>query len=267
MAIQIHDERQPNEQANNEPLLDAEGQLNAAPEDTLETPQEEDNTPEKYRGKTVAEVISMHQEAEKQLGRQSSEVGDLRKVVDTYIADRTQLNTPAPTQEPEEEVDFFTDPDKAVARAIDSHPDIVKARETTANNLKQQSLDAIQKAHPDMNDLVVDPAFGEWIMKSKVRQKLFAQADQNFDYDAADELFSNWKEKKANSATAAKSEGVQRKETLKAASTGNARGSSESTSKKIYRRSDIIKLMRTDPDRYNAMASEITSAYAEGRVR
>ena len=31
----------------------------------------------------------MHQEAEKLLGRQSSEVGELRKVVDDYISSQT----------------------------------------------------------------------------------------------------------------------------------------------------------------------------------
>ena len=39
----------------------------------------------------------MHQEAEKLLGRQSSEVGELRKVVDDYIS--TQTQPPAPQQQ------------------------------------------------------------------------------------------------------------------------------------------------------------------------
>ncbi len=49
----------------------------------------------------------MHQEAEKLLGRQSSEVGELRKVVDDYI--QTQLSTTnAPKKKDEEEqIDFF----------------------------------------------------------------------------------------------------------------------------------------------------------------
>jgi hypothetical protein len=43
-------------------------------------------------------------------------------------------------------------------------------------------------------------------------------------------------------------------------------GATESTSKKKYRRSDIIKLMQTDPDRYDSMANEIMIAYRENRV-
>ena len=58
-----------------------------------ETLQEEE-IPDKYKGKSTAEIVRMHQEAEKLLGRQSSEVGELRQVVDTYI--QTQLDTSTP---------------------------------------------------------------------------------------------------------------------------------------------------------------------------
>ena len=67
--------------------------------DTTEPLQEENQAsnepeavPDKYNGKSLEDVVRMHQEAEKLLGRQSSEVGDLRKVVDSYI--NTQLDTP-----------------------------------------------------------------------------------------------------------------------------------------------------------------------------
>ena len=43
--------------------------------------QTETEVPDKYQGKSTAEIVRMHQEAEKLLGKQSSEVGELRKVV------------------------------------------------------------------------------------------------------------------------------------------------------------------------------------------
>jgi hypothetical protein len=58
-----------------------------------------------------------------------------------------------------------------------------------------------------------------------------------------------------------------RKQQIKAANTGNARGSAEGSRKKVYRRADIIKLMRTDPERYQALSEEILRAYSEGRVK
>jgi len=60
---------------------------------------------------------------------------------------------------------------------------------------------------------------------------------------------------------------ADRKQQVKQASTGNIKGSAESVSRKIYRRSDIIDLMRKDPQRYQDLQPEIMAAYAEGRVR
>ena len=80
-------------------------------------------------------------------------------------------------------------------------------------------------------------------------------------------MFSNWKERQQVVSQTASSEKQQRKDALKVASTGNARGSGEKASKKIYRRSDIIKLMKDDPERYLALSDDIMQAYRERRVR
>jgi hypothetical protein len=234
----------------------------------VEQPQEQPTVPEKYQGKSMEEVVQMHQEAEKLLGRQSSEVGELRKVVDDYISNQT--TTQAPQQqhvEPEDDIDYFTDPQGAVNRAIENHPKIREAEQYTAQYKKQSSLSTLQAKHSDMQQILGDPKFAEWIKASKIRTQLFVQADQQYDADAADELFSLWKERKTVAKQTANVERQARKQTLKAANTGNARGSAEGTRRKVYRRADIIKLMKNDPDRYQAMSDEIMAAYAEGRVK
>ena len=236
-----------------------------------EAPQEptpaEDDVPEKYKGKSTAEIVRMHQEAEKLLGKQSGEVGELRSVVDSYI--QTQLDsTPPPTQETEaEDIDFFSDPDKAVERAIANHPSIKKAEAANLNNQRSTAQSKLQSRHPDMNEIVQDGKFVDWIKSSKIRTQLFAQADRQYDYDAADELFTNWKERQGVVAQAASTEKDTRKAAVRAASTGSTKGTGEQRAKKVYRRSDIIKLMKTDPDRYMSLSDEITQAYSEGRVR
>ena len=230
-----------------------------------ETPQEEE-IPEKYQGKTTAEIVRMHQEAEKLLGRQSSEVGELRSVVDNYIQTQLDTNTPA-TQEPEEDIDFFSDPDKAVERAIKNHPSI-KAAEAQTQQYKQQTAQShLQQRHPDMQEILQDGKFVEWIKGSKIRTQLFAQADTQYDYEAADELFTTWKERQQVVGQTVANEKASRKTAVKNASAGNAKGSGEAASRKVYRRSDIIKLMQTDPERYLSLSDEIMQAYQEGRVR
>jgi hypothetical protein len=237
-----------------------------AQEPEQETPAEPvDDIPDKYKNKSTAEIVRMHQEAEKLLGRQSSEVGELRSVVDTYI--QTQLDTTKATPEPEEDIDFFSDPDKAVERAIKNHPSI-KAAEAQTQQYKQSSAQAaLQQRHPDMQDILTDSKFADWIKASKIRTQLFVQADQGYDHEAADELFTNWKDRQQAVGQTVATEKTQRKEAIKNASTGGATGSSEAKSRKIYRRSDIIKLMQDDPERYLSLSDEIMQAYQEGRVR
>jgi hypothetical protein len=55
------------------------------------------------------------------------------------------------------------------------------------------------------------------------------------------------------------------KQNLKAA-TVDTGGTGES-SKRVYRRADLIRLRMSDPDRYEALEPEIRQAYADGRVR
>ena len=245
-------------------------------QDTVETPEEEQSVqesapeiPEKYQGKSVEELIQMHQEAEKLTGRQSKEVGELRQVVDDYI--QTQLSAQAPQQQQqkddEDDVDFFVDPKTAVSRAIDNHPKIREAQAYTEQYKKQATLAQLQQQHPDMEQVLQNPKFAEWIKGSKVRTQLFVQADQMYDYDAANELFSLWKEKNQVVQQTAQAEKAARKSAVKSANTGNARGTAEGSRKKVYRRADIIKLMQTDPDRYMALQPEIMAAYAEKRVK
>jgi len=230
-----------------------------------EEPQQD--IPEKYRGKSMQEIVKMHQEAEKLLGKQSSEVGQLRGVVDEYI--QAQLsNQQAPVQQQEEDdIDFFVDPEKAVARAIENHPKIKEAEAYTAQNKRQMALSQLQSKHPEMQEILNDNSFAEWVKGSKIRTQLFVQADQAYDYDAADELFSLWKERAGVAKQTVAVEKQARKQQLKSANTGNARGTGEGSRKKVYRRADIIKLMKTDPERYSALSEEIFQAYAEGRVK
>jgi len=245
-----------------------ENEADEIQQEEVEQPQEEEpSLPEKYQGKSLEDVVQMHQEAEKLLGRQSSEVGELRKVVDDYISQSITTTAPQQYVEPEDDIDYFTDPQAAVNRAIENHPKIREAEQYTAEYKKQSSLATLQSKHPDMQEILSDPKFAEWIKASKIRTQLFVQADQGYDADSADELFSLWKERKTVAQQTANVEKQARKQSLKAANTGNARGSAEGSRKKVYRRADIIKLMRTDPDRYQALSDEIMAAYAEGRVK
>jgi hypothetical protein len=261
-------DRAPEDQQEGEEFatLEEQQQVEEATEEPTPEPEVEDEIPEKYRGKELKDIVQMHQEAEKLLGRQSSEVGELRKIVDDFVKSQIEAAT-RPQQQQDEEIDFFSEPEKAIAKAIENHPTLKAAEETSMAMKQQQILSKLQSNHPDFIDIVQDTKFQDWIGKSKVRTELYERADKQFDYDSADELITSWKERQNMVVETAKVQEEDRKRQLKAASTGSASGSGEAPSRKVYRRADIIKLMQTDPKRYTQLQPEIMAAYAEGRVK
>jgi len=222
--------------------------------------------PEKYKGKSAAEIIKMHQEAEKLIGKQAQEVGEVRKLADQLLQQSLSSNNKPQPTEVEPEIDFFEDPQKAIRKSIDSHPDVLAARQSAQEFKKMQIQQKLNQNHPDFTSIVQDPEFAEWVKQSPVRLGLYAKADGEFDYDSANELLSTFKQLKgvkAKQVTESGKEAVTRNLKAAAVDTG---GSGES-SKRVYRRADLIRLQLTDRDRYNSLQDEIMQAYSEGRVK
>ena len=229
-----------------------------------ETAPKEDDLPEKYKGKSAKEIAEMHQQAERLIGKQGSEVGELRKVVDDFISTQTSKESQTEIEETSPE-DFIDNPGKHVKKQIDSHPAIKEAQDAAKQMKRTATLTRLNAEYPELEKIVQDPNFAEWINGSKVRSELYNRAEVNFDYDSAKELLSTWTEKQERVAKVAETSKIDKDNQLKAASVGS-KGNNEPVSKKKYRRSDIIKLMQTDPDKYDALSDEIMLAYQEGRV-
>jgi chemotaxis response regulator CheB len=224
--------------------------------------------PDKYKGKSMEDIVKMHQEAEKLIGKQAQEVGEVRRLADELLKQQLsgnkQTNTP-PKQETQE-IDFFEDPKTAVQKAVAEHPDVIAARQATLQFKQMQTQQMLQKKHPDFAEVVQDGEFIEWVKASPIRLNMYAMADAQYDFNAADELLSTFKQIRTVKAKETAEVGQQvRKQNLKAAAV-DVSGTGES-SKKVYRRADLIRLRMTDPARYDALQDEIMAAYAEGRVK
>lgn len=233
----------------------------------VDTPAPEDDLPSKYQGKSTAEVARMHQELEQRFGQQGNEVGQLRRTLDEFIL--KSLDKDKQTQPEEEPVDYFADPDKAVDKAIRKSPEVKKAVEAAERVEKMTLQNELMRRHPDTHDILQNSEFQKWVGDSKLRQRMLAEADQHYDIEAADELLSEWKTMhKKVSEDVVENEAQARKSDVKKASTGTARGApSGRSSSKIFRRADIVELIKKDPARYESLMPEIRKAYQEGRVR
>jgi len=227
--------------------------------------------PEKYKGKSAADIARMHQEAEKLIGRQANEVHEVRSLADQLLKQQldTQAKQAMPIEESLEE-DFFVDPAKAVNRQVEKHPAVIEARQAALEMKKMKTAQQLSAKHPDFATIASDVGFQDWVKSSQIRLGLFAKADSQYDFEAADELLSTYKELKQikQQTQAVKTEAAESKAqdaALRAASVDVGGGGE--TSRKVYRRADLIKLRMTDPDRYMQMSDEIMSAYSEGRVK
>lgn len=234
-----------------------------------EEPAEE--LPEKYRGKTAIEIAKMHQEAEKLIGRQANEVHEVRSLADQLLKQQLEARTKeTPPIEESLEEDFFVDPKQAVNRQVEKHPAVLEAKQAALELKKMKTAQQLAAKHPDFSTIAQDVGFQDWVKSSKVRLALFAKADAEFDFDSADELLSTYKELKqvkqqTQTTQKANVESKAQEQAMRAASV-DVGGAGES-SRKIYRRADLIKLKLTDPTRYEALQDEILAAYAEGRVK
>lgn len=229
--------------------------------------------PDKYKGKSFDEIMKMHQEAEKLIGRQAQEVGEVRKLADELI--KQQLNTNKQDTQPsvqDNEIDYFADPDKAVNHAVENNPIVKQLKEQQEMAAKQQVMATLQQKYPDYLNIVQTEDFANWIKSSKVRTNLLIEAE-NYNLDAAQELLETYtaiKGMKSQTAQKADDTLVQdskttRSQTLKSAAI--QKGGTGEVGKPIYKRVDLIRLRMTDPNRYNDMQDEIMQAYNEGRVR
>ena len=252
------------------PLAEFSSQRDVTEPEQIELDGNVADVPAKYAGKSMAEVIEMHQNAESAFGKQGTEVGEQRKLIQSLLEAQNKAST---VVEPQEEAvsfedAFYTDPAQAVNSAIENHPDVLKARQQTAQQEQQQKLNVLEKAYPDWENRVADKTFQEWVGASEIRKDIFRKADTDYRPDYAIELFDMYdkvnmveKTKEVKKSEKAKVDKALRQTVSETRSTQSVGG------KKMYRRSDLINLQITDPRRYESLSDEIQEAYAEGRVK
>ena len=232
----------------------------------------ESSVPSKFANKSTEEIIDSYTNLEKELGRKAQEVGELRKLSDSFLQaevsrqSNPQNNTPLETKD-NEELDFFDDPNKAVNDMIEKHPRFQEFQQFQAQQAQAGAKAQLEQKHPDFTDVVQDKGFQEWVQDSPIRMQMFQAAD-SYNFDAANELLSNWKDRSMISKTqeVKQQEETNRKDALKAGSTESRSSSASSAGGKTYRRADLIRLKMEDPNRYESLEDDIFQAYQDGRV-
>lgn len=240
----------------------------------------DESIPEKYRGKSVEEVIAIARNLESDRGRMANEVGQLRKLTDQVLglaqtAQFKPANQPQEKPAPVTSEDLLSRPEETVTELAKRVADerVSATEQRTANLEARLALADFTRKYPDFEQTMQNSEFQEWIQGSAYRQRLANAAATKADYDAADELFGLY-----NSSRPAKTEEKKPTDALEAArraSLTQKGGSSaagvvntSSDGKKIYSRHELIEMRIHKPEEYDSRyLSEFLPAYKEGRVR
>lgn len=172
-------------------------------------PNEDDDLPAEFKGKSKKDILKMYQDAHKVIGRQGSELGELRAKADHAIklsleairAGRKPDATPAAkTEEPLDESELFSKPTEFLNKVLANSPVIKEIRESLGQAAAVQATtraaaatQRFNQAHPDAGDILKDPEFRQWVNDSPVRTNLLRRAHQLYDFDSGNEVFSTWK--------------------------------------------------------------------------
>lgn len=152
--------------------------------------------PEKYKGKSVDDLVNMHVNIEKVLARQGNEVGQLRRLIDAQsnILARATVPTQAVPEKKAEPITaerVLSDPQSAINSAVEPQ---MQQHRAQVNNLERQVAEGrFAQANPSYKDDVNDPEFQSWVLASPTRAKLIS-ALHNYNFEAGGELWDLWKE-------------------------------------------------------------------------
>lgn len=251
---------------------------------TEQQDEEDADIPDKYRGKSLRDVIEMHRNLETQYGRQSNDLGTQRHMTDILLGLKRERDLQQNSDSADEKVEIKGD--ELLANPTEALERVIAPRERK----QAERLDAVEQQlaatrfagrHPDYTEYTNDPEFKTWIAASPLRARA-AVAAANGAWDVAGDLLDDYKAHKAASRKTSvqeeeESENSEQEEqhplklarsaSLESSSQGNSNGGSKG--KKIYKRADIMRIRIKNPELYYSeeFQAEIMPAYSEGRVR
>lgn len=235
--------------------------------------EDEFDLPEKFKGKTLKDVVEAYTNLEKDHGRKSNEIGQLRKSVDQLL-DLERLKKEPKEEAPDVSIDadsLLENPQEAIAKVLENDPTIKAVKETLSENQKATKLKDFEDSHPDWKEVMGSEQFLTWIEKSPARLKMLKEADANYDYSTGGELIDEFKElypaKSAEEIAAEQAEEEEKLEQDHKALTTEKKSKSKGSRRKIYSRKQIVDLAVNNPVEYERRKEEFDKAYLEGRVR
>lgn len=242
--------------------------------------------PDKYSGKSVDDLIKMHQNAERKIATQGAELGTVRRLADQLLDLKKPTTQTTEERKPVTVDALLNDPEKAIRDAVANSDVMSRATRAEARVEHLESSitqDRFVSRYPNYKSDMDDPTFLEWVNKSQLRQALAARAsatDKN-DFAAAASLWEMWEERQELAGGASKEGNASpNKATDKKVPVTVRQGAADNQGgvkrKPIWSRAKLMelrtKVQQGDPaslQRWNdpGFQERMHEAYAEERVK
>lgn len=227
-----------------------------------ETANVEPSIPDKYKGKSLEQIIEMHINAEKEIGRQANEVGTYRELLKSM----SEVQAPKPSQTDTTESkkpvevssdDLWDNPTGAIRAVVEET--LKEALTPLQQSQQQQQLEAqvkaLMEAHPDAEEIGATEEFNQWVQAREYRLKDAQKWVESYDVSAADRLLSDYKEFKGlqtqkPTEVVESEEGAVRK--ARAVATESGRGSGGPKGKETLSKREVMKVFINDRDLYDS---------------
>lgn len=281
-------EMRDNDSLNNYPFVETNEQLQEAQlaakvlnesqqHDISEVQQPQQQVDDKFKGKSVEEIIAMYKELESEKGRLANEVGDLRKKV-SQIPQFPQ--TPAPAPQPQldqkqiEQINnelqslMLTNPLEFARRLQEATLSVVSLQ------LAQKEIEAIKRQNADV---LQDADFQAWLV-GNIPVDFIQMADRspshlNFiisQYKLHKQLKSSQAQQQSQNQAQVSSASAPTGVTIQplgvAAGVGQASRASSTAGARKWKNSEILKLRLNNEAEFQRLYPEIQMAYRLGLV-
>lgn len=238
----------------------------ATEQDKAPEAPEPTSLPEKYKGKSVEDVIEMHRNAEQLNGRLANELGSYKKNASAWIDQQLVQSKP---KEVEEEIDddlYLENPKEAINKAVNKR---VKGIEQKVEEQERNSIETAFNQKYNVESYVSDPDFTSWLQKSDRRlQKAATVQAYNTNWkasvDAAAELFDSYNEFKAETKKVEPAK--HKKPNVSDAHAESGKESGTAGKSYEFKRSELLAMRTEDPDKFDRIQTRIIKAIKDGKV-
>lgn len=254
-----------------------EANQEAAPDTEIEetSPANEiEELPEKWRGKSAAELVRLIEEKEAMIGRQSNEVGGYRKLVDELLETKRSADLEkAEKKNPAADLTsdrLLENPAEAIRPVVEQiiREQLKPVNDGVAEQRRLSEMEKFERDFPNAGQIVESDDFRAWVQRSQARS-LRAERAGRGSYEEARSLLEDYndvvqarqsaEEKPAKKSPAAKA---------KAASSDRPGNGRVESPKKVYRQSELVTMINREPDKWRSESfqAELREAIKEGRV-